>query len=255
MMADVRYPVTMFMTTVLVVIGLGVGVLALSGAGLRPVPTLETPASVLALAKLGTEGTFSAVYKLSGGPPGTTNGEAVLTIAQRAPEGTSPSLSPGRGEWTYRLKTSDGLIVEWLMQGSTLEDCMSFRSSRSLQCTGPAPFGEAYGGNGYMIATVPFLPETAFDSIDYAFGSMPPHHRLSVRTLQSGFGLLTCVTVNSGQDTWCLKRDGHLATFSGVGYVAFLWSKYQLVSEQATAPATDFTLSGVPKEPFILPMP
>jgi hypothetical protein len=50
-------------------------------------------------------------------------------------------------------------------------------------------------------------------------------------------------------------RDGRLATFSGVGYVAFLWGRYRLLSEQATAPASDFSLPGVPKEPFILPMP
>jgi len=254
-MAKVRYPVTMFIASVLVVIGVGVGVLALSGARLQPAPTLETPASVLAFAKLGTEGTFSAVYKLSGGPPGTTSGEATLTIAQRAPAGTSPSLSPGRGEWSYRLQTSDGLIAEWVVRGSSLEDCMPFRSLGSLRCTGPAPYEEAYGGIGYTIATIPFLPETAFDSINYAAENMPPHDRLPIRTEQSDLGPLTCVTVNSGQDTWCLKRDGRLATFSGVGYVAFLWSKYRLVSEQASAPAIDFTLSGVPKEPFILPMP
>jgi hypothetical protein len=84
---------------------------------------------------------------------------------------------------------------------------------------------------------------------------MPPHHRLAVRTEQSSFGPLTCVTVNNGQDTWCLMRDGRLATFTGIGYIAFLWSRYRLLSEQATAPASDFALSGVPKEPYILPMP
>jgi hypothetical protein len=50
-------------------------------------------------------------------------------------------------------------------------------------------------------------------------------------------------------------RDGRLATSTDVGYIAFLWRRYQLVSEEATAPAADFTLSGVPKEPYILPMP
>ena len=255
MMAEVRYPVTMFIATVLVVIGVGVGVLALTGARLQPAPTLETPASVLALAKLGTAGTFSAVYKLSGGPPGTTSGEATLTIAQRAPVGTSPSLSPGRGEWSYRLKTADGLIVEWLMRGSSLEDCMGFRSSTSLQCTGSPPYAETHGGIGYTIATIPFLPDTAFDSINEAAEGTRSHHRLNVRTLQSGFGPLTCVAVDSGQDTWCLRSDGRLATSSGVGFVAFLRSKHRLVSEQATAPATDFTLAGVPKGPFRLPLP
>jgi hypothetical protein len=50
-------------------------------------------------------------------------------------------------------------------------------------------------------------------------------------------------------------RGGRLATATGVGYLGFEWTKYRLVREQATAPTTDFTLSGVPKEPFMLPLP
>ena len=237
----------MFLVAVLVVIGIGVGVLALSGARLQPAATLQTPASVLALAKLGTEGTFSAVYQLSGGPSNTKNETATVTVAQRSPAGTSPSFSRGLGEWSYRLTTADSLVVEWVVRGSSLEDCMAWRSSGSLRCTGPARYGEVYGSNGYIIATTPFLLETAFDSISYAVQGMPPHHRLAVRTEQSSFGPLTCVTVSNGQDTWCLMRDGRLATFTGVGYIAFLWSRYRLLSEQATAPASDFSPLGGPE--------
>jgi hypothetical protein len=254
-MRTLRHPITVFLVAVLVVIGIGVGVLALSGARLQPAATLQTPASVLALAKLGTEGTFSAVYQLSGGPSNTKNEIATVTVAQRSPAGTSPSFSRGLGEWSYRLATADGTDVEWVVHGSSLEDCMRWRSSGLLRCTGPASYDEAYGSNGYIIATTPFLPETAFNSISYAVQGMPPHHRLAVRTEQSSFGPLTCVTVSNGQDTWCLMRDGRLASFTGVGYVAFLWGRYRLISEQATAPASDFDLSGIPKEPFILPMP
>jgi hypothetical protein len=254
-MRTLRHPITVFLVAVLVVIGIGVGVLALSGARLQPAATLQTPASVLALAKLGTEGTFSAVYQLSGGPSNTKNEIATVTVAQRSPAGTSPSFTRGLGEWSYRLTTANSLVVEWVVRGSSLEDCMRWRSSGLLRCTGPASYEEAYGSNGYIIATTPFLPETAFDSISYAVQGMPPHHRLAVRTEQSSLGPLTCVTVSNGQDTWCLMRDGRLASFTGVGYIAFLWSRYRLVSEQATAPASDFTLPGVPKEPYILPMP
>ncbi len=254
-MRKVKHPITMFFVAVLVVIGIGVGVLALGGAHLRPAATFQTPATVLALAKLGTEGTFSAVYQLSGGPSNTKNEIATVTVAQRSPAGTSPSFSRGLGQWSYRLTAADGTDVEWVVRGSSLEDCMRWRSSESLRCTGPANYGEVYGGNGYIIATTPFLPETAYDSIASAVQGMLPHHRLVVRTEQSSFGPLTCITVNNGQDTWCLMGDGRLVSFTGVGYIAFLWSRYRLVSEQATAPTSDFTLSGVPKEPYILPMP
>jgi len=254
-MRTLRHPIAMFFVAVLVVIGIGVGALALSGTRLQPAATLQTPASILALAKLGTEGTFSAVYRLSGGPSNTKNEIATVTVAQRSPAGTSPSFSRGLGEWSYRLATADGMDVEWVVHGSSLEDCMARRPSGSWGCTGPVRYGEVYGGNGYIIAITPFLPETAFESISYAVESMPPHQRLAVRTEQSSFGPLTCVTVSNGQDTWCLMRDGRLASFTGVGYIAFLWGRYRLVSEQATAPASDFDLSGIPKEPFILPMP
>jgi hypothetical protein len=166
-MRTLRHPITVFLVAVLVVIGIGVGVLALSGARLQPAATLQTPASVLALAKLGTEGTFSAVYQLSGGPSNTKNEIATVTVAQRSPAGTSPSFSRGLGEWSYRLTTADGTDVEWVVHGSSLEDCMARRPSGSWGCTGPSPYGEVYGGNGYIIAITPFLPETALESISY----------------------------------------------------------------------------------------
>ena len=157
-MRTLRHPIAMFFVAVLVVIGIGVGVLALSGTRLQPAATLQTPASILALAKLGTEGTFSAVYQLSGGPSNTKNEIATVTVAQRSPAGTSPSFSRGLGEWSYRLATADGTDVEWVVHGSSLEDCMRWRSSGLLRCTGPASYDEAYGSNGYISASHPVPP-------------------------------------------------------------------------------------------------
>ncbi len=251
----VRHPMIMFIAAVLVVIGIGVGVLTLSGARLQPAVQLETRASILALAKLGTEGTFSAVYELSGGPSSSAKNQATLTVAQRSAARTSPSPGRGLGEWSYRLTTPQGMVVEWVVRGSSLEDCMRWRSSGPLRCTGPASYDEVLGGNGYVIATTPFLLDTVFDSISYGIEGKPQGHSLEVHTGQSSFGPLTCVTLNGGEDTWCLMRDGRLATFNGVGYIGFFWSRYRLVREQPTAPASDFILSGVPKEPYILPLP
>jgi hypothetical protein len=66
MMRELRHPITVFIVAVLVVIGIGVGVLA----GTTTTPShlarpVVTPASFLSPARLGIEGTFSAVYKLS----------------------------------------------------------------------------------------------------------------------------------------------------------------------------------------------
>jgi len=69
-------------------------------------------------------------------------------------------------------------------------------------------------GGGLWRATVnnrhhPVLPETALESISYAVEEHAAAPAFwPVRTEQSSFGPLTCVTVSNGQDTWCLMRDG-----------------------------------------------
>ena len=257
-MRTVRHPITMFIMAVLAVIGIGVGVLAGTGNAALSHPTgpLQTPASILALAKLGTEGTFSAVYQLSarrGSSSSSAKNDVTLTVAQRSPAGTTPSPGRGLGEWSYRLTTADSTDVEWVVHGSSLEDCIRWRSSGPLQCTGPERYKEVGYTTTYALATIPFLPETAYNSISYALEGLSSHRLLAVRLEQSSFGPLTCVAITG--TTWCFMRDGRLATATGVGYLGFEWTKYRLVREQATAPTTDFTLSGVPKEPFMLPLP
>ena len=84
-MRTVRHPITMFLMAVLAVIGIGVGVVAGTGNAALSHPTgpLQTPASILALAKLGTEGTFSAVYQLGarrGSSSSSAKNDVTLTV-------------------------------------------------------------------------------------------------------------------------------------------------------------------------------
>jgi hypothetical protein len=79
---------------------------------------------------------------------------------------------------------------------------------------------------------------------------------LTIRTEPSSFGPLTCLVVKDPAETYCLTRGGHFASFfTSTGMSGTAWTEARLVSEQSTAPAKDFTLSGVPKGPFELPPP
>jgi len=218
-----------------------------------------TPAAILARAKLGTEGTFSAVYQLSGVQSPLLADNATLTIAQRAPAGAVPSPGRGIGMWSYRLTYTDGSSIEFVVRRGFLDDCSRVRASK-WQCTGPARFegfGCTYGcidySNGYMYATAPYLPSTAFNLLGLAVES---HDSLHARLERSQYGPLTCVGVVS-DETLCLLGNGQVDSLSGPASsatVGFPWTKARLLNEQPTAPMADFTLSGVPKEPYVLPM-
>lgn len=219
-----------------------------------------TKTAVLAEAKLGAEGTFSAVYRLSGAGAPLLADNATLTIAQRAPAGSTPSPGRGIGMWSYRLRYSDGSGVEFVVRGGVSDDCTRMRAAK-WQCTGPARFEGfhcTYGcidySIGYLAATAPYLPSSALNSLDLA---VEHHDSFHPRSERSRFGPLTCVDGVSGA-TLCLLRNGLLDSLSGPAsgaIIGYPWTNVRLLSEQPAAPMADFTLAGVPKEPYILPLP
>jgi hypothetical protein len=213
----------------------------------------ETPASFLARARSGLEGTFSAVYQFSG-PTARTNNPATVTVAQQAPVGTSAWPGGKPGEWSYRLTNPYGWSMEWVVRGSTVEDCFRLHTSKWHCSSGNYP-GDA-GSNGYTIATEPYLPGTAYTFLTLAVDGGQSHSALAIRTEPSSFGPLTCLVVKDPTETYCLTRGGHFASFfASMGLSGTAWTEARLVSEQSTAPAKDFALSGVPKGPFELPPP
>jgi hypothetical protein len=265
MMRKLHHPITVFIVIVLAVIGIGVGVVAATTTSKVPRPSLgqsvrppESPAAIFARAKLGTEGTFSAVYQLSGAQPPLLADNATLTIAQRAPAGIAPAPGRGIGMWSYRLTYTDGSSVEFVVRGGLLEDCTRVREGR-WQCSGPARFEGfhcTYGcidySNGYMYATMPYLPSRAFNLVGLTVENLDS---LRPRSERSRFGPLTCVDVVS-DETLCLLRNGLVDSLSGPGSgdIGFPWTKARLLSHQPAAPIVDFSLSGVPKEPYFLSM-
>src|ERR1035438_6663216 len=95
-----------------------------------------------------------------------------------------------------------------------------------------------------LLAQLP--PET-----NIAVGNSVEAFERPVHSEPSSFGPLACVRDDDG--TWCLTQDGRLVNWTGLGFVGYSWTKASLVSEQPTAPATDFTLSGVPRGPWLVP--
>ena len=134
------------------------------GAASGPV---VTPASVLALAKAGMEGTYSAVYKFSG-PTSSTENNATVIVAQRAPTGATAWPGGKRGEWAYRLTAAHGEVVEWVVRGTTVEDCWHWRSTKWRCSAGNYPGDVSIG---YTIATEPFLPGTAYSFLSFVIES------------------------------------------------------------------------------------
>ncbi len=247
-------------SAVVVMLGAAVAVVnGMSGSGRtrsRTAPPLLTPASILARVRAGTEGTFSAVYRLSGAASPIAN-NATVTIAQRAPADTVPSPSRGIGEWSYRLTYRDGSSIEFVVRGGLLEDCTRLRAGK-WQCTGPGRFQGfhcTYGcidvSNGYIFATMPYLPSVAFNLLAL---TVEAHDSLHPRSKDSRFGPLTCVNVVSNQ-TLCLVSSGKIYSLSRMHLTEFPWTTARLLSEQSTVSLADFTLSGAPKEPYVLPLP
>jgi hypothetical protein len=246
--------------TVLVMAGAAVAAVnGLSGSGSARSRTARqpmTPASFLARAKSGIEGTFSAVYQLSGqlgSSLSSAKTDATVTVAQRAAAGTTPSPSRGIGEWSYRLTTANGGGEEWVVRGSTLEDCSRTSASQPWRCTGPGRYKDVGYTTTYALAIIPFLPDTAYGLISYALEGIPPHHKVTIRSERSSLGPLTCLVLSHSNQI-CLLSDGHLASYTGEGWGGFDWTKARLVSERPTSAAADFILSGNPKEPFMLPL-
>ena len=238
---------TMFVVAVLVVIGIGVGVLAGTTTPSHLARPVVAPALFSSLARSGIEGTFSAVYKLSA-PTSSAESDATVTVAQRATSGTTAWPGGKPGEWSYRLTYGDGLSVEWLVRGNRVESCWRVRKSK-WRCSAGNYSGDV--GIGYTIATIPYLPGMAFMSLSIALEAMAPHTPPAVRSEPSSFGRLACVHDPDG--TWCLMQDGHLANWTGPGFVGYPWTTARLVSEQPSAPASDFILSRVPRGPWLLP--
>jgi photosystem II stability/assembly factor-like uncharacterized protein len=216
-------------------------------------PPPETPASFLSRSKSGLERSFSAVYQF-GGPTARTNNPATFTLAQQAPLGTSAWPGGKPGEWSYRLTNPYGWSMEWVVRGGTVEDCYRLHASKWHCSSGNYP-GDA-GSNGYTIATEPYLPGTAYTFLSLTVEGSQSRGALTIRTEPSSFGPLTCLVVKDPAETYCLTRGGHFASFfTSTGMSGTAWTEARLVSEQSTAPAKDFTLSGVPKGPFELPPP
>jgi len=163
---------------------------------------LPAPVPFLALAKAGLEGDYSAVYEFSG-PGWSTTNNTTVSVAQRAAEGRTAWPGGLPGEWSYWFTDNYGLAVEWVVRGSIVEDCFRFHASKWHCSRGNYP-GDA-GSIGYTIATVPFVPGTAYTFLRALIVGTSLQGALITRTEQSRFGSLTCLVVSDPTETYSLS--------------------------------------------------
>jgi len=209
------------------------------------------PKEFLALAEKGLEGTFRLTYRVDGtGGDGGLTGSGSLIVAQRARTGTT-AWPDSAGTWSFSLTESPNSAFQWIEAGDTAKDCWRWPRHPAMVCTGPGSYEPS---NGFVLATLPFVPGTAVESlrsiIDPEFGQRPKFTVFS----QSGSvvtGPLTCLRVaEAGGTTTCITRSGLVASVSPDLHIGLLWTSVQLVREQSGPLPSDFVPWGELTLPF-----
>jgi hypothetical protein len=209
-------------------------------------------ARFLRLAEAGTEGTFSATYRIVGDESAVGEGVGVVEIAQLAAAGSN-AWPDAVGEWSYRLILASGRDVQWIENGATSEDCWKASESLAWSCRGPGTFQQS---EGFFRAIVPYLPGTSLQSIKDISPNLENHLSVFREAGNRVSGPTLCLRdrTGDGTGTWCLTKAGFLASsVSSPGGSLMSWSLVTLLSESSTAPARDFRPAGRLESPFLLP--
>ena len=247
---------------VLLVAAAGVTTWSLSNNhnGSSSVTKQMTPAEFLALAKSGSDGTFEAIYHVSGGP----SGSGTVVVAQRAAVRSTAWPDRAGSAWSYRFIATNGAGAQWIEQGTTARDCWRKTGATAWTCSGP---GSYEASNGFDIATLAFIPGTVLQEIrDVVDDSgLPYGDRQRIRTYSMTnrvFGMLSCLHVTgsgvvpTGPTTFCLDSRGVLVSVKGTAGGLLDWPTVKLLSRSTTAPASDFVplaKSSTPHGRFELP--
>ena len=148
------------------------------------------------------------------------------------------------GEWTFLLRAGTGFQLRWREQGARYEDC--WRRSRTTWHCGA---GTTEVANGFVEATLPFVPGTIASAVRVAVAA-GSHARLVVRQQSGGrFGPLSCLTSSTREApagtsvaTWCLNRHGIPVSEQVHGSQApsSPWRSLRLMRYRHPAPTADF---------------
>jgi hypothetical protein len=208
------------------------------------------PGAVLALAERGLGGDFEATYQVRGQLAIFPGPRWTIIVAH---EGQAPASEPFRPDgaiWSFFMHAGKGYELQWIEDGQHFEDCWTTRTRPGWH------FGQGTyePSNGSSMATLPYVPATAFTDLAHAAQGGPARRHLSVaRRDNTVFGPLTCLTSVSTATaalapgtsrtvhpfiTTCLTARGLVANQDGWGEGA--WDDLALVHLRSQAQASDF---------------
>jgi len=229
-----------------------------SSAVAQPSSAVE---AYLRLVEKGTEGSFSASYRVvsDGSPFG--DGGGLVEVAQRsAPDRTPWPEGGGQssvGKWSYRLTFDSGWDYQWIETGDEAADCWKSPNHPAWVCRGP---GLIEPSNGFFIAVSPFLPGDMLQNIkavaDGGISDRANHLTIFTEPGKPELGPLTCLRDQAGDQTgtWCLTKSGFFADFIGSGNIdSITLSPVTLLTHASTAMPVDFQPAGRLRSGFELP--
>jgi hypothetical protein len=216
-------------------------------------PPRLTNSGFVTLARHGIDGTFEATYVVRGLPHGrfeAANGTVV--VAQKAAPGRT-AWPDYLGSWSFLVRLDDGWGFQWVEHGHHSEDCVLEPGSHRWACTGDGRFTPSIG---FELSIYPFLPGSAFQSLDVIVTRpMIDQHVFGTFTRSSRhFGTLQClrVEVERTPSSWCLNHDGFLVSEAGDEEMGYTWPLIHLIRLIYAVSKKAFVPLGKPKSPFVV---
>lgn len=199
-----------------------------------------SPAAILALVRAELGRRFTATYRLSGQLAPYPGHEWTVVVSHRGRPPRNDWLTSG-GEWSFALRTSTGLSVQWIEDGNHHVTCWR-RGRDPLSCGASV----TQPSNGTFEAVVAYVPVTIATSL--AAATQAPGGRLDTSSRPSRFGILRCVEDRA--TSWCFTPAGLPAwvrSSAAVGVGSFGAATVVLLSEHDRASASTFVPAGRPK--------
>jgi hypothetical protein len=227
--------------------------------------TATTLASFLRLAEHGMASNYEAAYSITSPPeyPGTS---WTVTVAHRDGTGERGWMLDG-GQWSFFVHVVYDIDVQLVETGGRYADCIAFHRGRRWHCGQ----GTTEASNGFIMATLPFVPGTMLDDLSDISNPLLGRHEHQVTTFttraSAEFGRLYCLAVrrwfttrygsthDASSATMCYTAAGLPESVASAGYsLVGTWTSIVLMNLRMRASAQDFELVSKPSHgPLLAP--